>query len=246
LPFFPSFLLNSLISDIWDIRVPLWDKQVGIIEEDKLKTGDIVEVKNAFAKENTFGGIELGLPRFSRIEKIEDDGTIPEKNFQPTNNVNYQRVQIKDLKEGNFEVKGNLVQVFNINPLFQTCPECRSRVEKTKDGYKCSEHGKVEPDNNMIISGIIDDGTSNIRSVFFRDQAKVVTRLEPSVLMNMSQEEAIDLIKENSLGNEFIIKGRVQKNKIFDTDEIVANEVEPLDIEKESKKLIKEIKNLST
>ncbi len=97
----------------------------------------------------------------------------------------------------------------------------------------------------MIISGIVDDGTASIRSVFFRDQAQTLTGLDPSVLLSMSQEEAIDLIKKNALGNEVIMRGRVQKNKIFDTLEIIVNEVEELDIEGESKRLINELKTLS-
>jgi len=225
-----------------EIRLPLWDKQVGMIEENKIKVDDVVEIKNAFAKDNVFGGVELGLPRLSRIEKIEDDESIP---HQVVVSTSLKRVQIKDLKEGNYEIKGNLVQVFNVNPLFQTCPECRTKVEKTEKGYVCSEHGKVKPENNMIISGIVDDGTASIRSVFFRDQAKTVTGLDSSVLLNISQDEAVNLIKENALGNEVIIRGRVQKNKVFDTLEIIVNEVEGLDIEKESKKIISEIKALS-
>lgn len=231
-----------LIDGSGEIRLPLWDKQVGMVEEKKIKVDDLVEIKNAFAKDNVFGGVELGLPRLSRIEKIQDDGTIP---HQVISEPGLKRIELKDLKEGNYEIKGNLVQVFNVNPLFQTCPKCKAKVDKTEDGYLCPEHGKVEPVNNMVISGIVDDGTANIRSVFFRDQARTITGLDPSVLLNISQEEAINLIKENALGNEFIMRGRIQRNKIFDAPEIIVNEVENLDIEKESKKLIDDIKAIS-
>ena len=235
---------NLILTDgTGEIRLPLWDKQVGMIEENKIRVDDVVEIKNAFAKDSVFSGVELGLPRLSRIEKIGDDESIPHQVV--VSETGFKRVQIKDLKEGNYEIRGNLVQVFNINPLFQTCPECRTKVDKTENGFVCSEHGKVEPQNNMIISGIVDDGTASIRSVFFRDQAKTVTGLDPSVLSNMSQKEAINLIKENALGNEFIIRGRIQKNKIFDTLEVVVNKVENLDIEKESNKIINEINALS-
>jgi len=232
---------NLILTDgSGEIRVPLWDKQVDMIEEGKISTGDVIEVKNAFAKENIFGGVELRVSRLARIEKVEDDMSIPDQVV----GLRFKRIQIKDVKEGNFEVKGNVVQVFNVNPVFQTCPECRAKVEKTEKGYKCPEHGDVEPENNMIISGILDDGTASIRSVFFRDQAKLVSKVEPSVLLSMSQEEAISLVRENVLGNEFIVRGRIQKNKVFDALEIIANEVKELDIEEESKRLINEIKSI--
>jgi len=232
---------NLILTDgTGEIRLPLWDKQVSMIDEGIIKEGDVVEVKNALAKENIFGGVELGLPKYARLEKVEDDESMPRQVI----GGRFQRTQIKDLKEGNYEIKGNIVQIFNVNPLFQTCSECKAKVEIKENGYECPEHGKVEPEINMIISGIVDDGSGTIRSVFFRDQAKTLTGLDPSVLSNMPQEEAVNLIKDHALGNEIIMKGRVQKNKIFDTLEIIVNEVEELNIEEESKRLINEIKSI--
>jgi len=233
---------NLILTDgTGEIRLTLWDKQAGMIEEGKITEGDVIEVKNAFAKENIFGGVELGLSRLSRIEKLEDDQSIPRQVI----GTRLKRIPIKDAKEGDFEIKGNIVQIFNVNPVFQTCPQCRAKVEKTKKGYKCPEHGEVEPENNMIISGIVDDGTESIRTVFFRDQAKAITGLEPSILSNMSQDEAMNLIRQNALGNEIIMRGRIQKNKIFETLEMIVNDVKELNIEEESKKLINELKEFS-
>jgi ssDNA-binding replication factor A large subunit len=233
---------NLILTDgTGEIRLTLWDKQASIIEEGKIKEGDVIEVKNVFSKENIFGGVELGLSRLSRIEKIEDDQSIPNRVV----GTRVKRISIKDAKEGDFEIKGSLVQIFNVNPLFQTCPQCRTKVEKTKKGYKCPEHGAIEPENNMIISGIVDDGTDSIRTVFFREQAKAITGLEPSVFLSMSQDEAMNLIRQNVLGNEIIIRGRIQKNKIFDNLEMIVNDVKELNIEDETKRLINEIKIFS-
>jgi replication factor A1 len=232
---------NLLITDgTGEVRVPLWDKQVSMVEDGKINEGDVVEIKNAFARENIFGGIELRLSRLARIEKVEDDGTIPRQ----VSGVRFKRIPIEKAKEGNYEIKASIVQIFNVNPIFQTCPECRVRVEKTKKGYKCPDHGKVKPENNMIISGIVDDGTGSMRAVFFRDQAQAITGLDPSVILSMPQDEAIDLIKENALGNEVIMRGRIQKNKIFDTLEMIVSEVEEVNLEKEGERLIKEIESM--
>jgi len=233
---------NLIITDgTGEVRVPLWDKQVNMVDEGKLNEGNVIHIKNALARDNVFGGIEIRLSKMSRVEKIEYDESIPRQIV----GVRAKRIPIKEAKEGNYEIKGKMVQVFNVNPVFQTCPQCRAKVEKDKKGYKCPEHGTVKPENNMIISGIIDDGTDSIRSVFFREQAKIVTGLEPETLLKISQDEAINLIRENTLGNEIVIRGRIQKNKIFDTLEMIANEVKELDIEEESKRLINEIKAIS-
>ncbi|MDI6825979.1 MAG: OB-fold nucleic acid binding domain-containing protein [Candidatus Aenigmarchaeota archaeon] len=233
---------NLILTDgTGEVRLTLWDKQVGMIEEGKIKEGDVIEVKNAFAKENIFGGVELGLSRLARIEKVEDDESIPRQMV----GLMYKRIPIKDITEGYYEIKGNIVQIFNVNPIFQVCPNCRVKVEKTKKGYECPEHGKVEPENNMIISGVVDDGTDTIRAVFFREQAQAVSGLESSVLLSMSQDEAMNLVRQNTLGNEIVMRGRIQKNKIFDTLEMIVSDVRELDIEEESKRLINEIKALS-
>jgi len=233
---------NLILTDgTGEIRLALWDKQAGIVEEGKISGGDVIEIKNVFSKENIFGGVELGLSRLSRIAKLEDDTSIPHQIV----GVRSKRIPIKDAKEGNFEIKGNIVQIFNVNPVFQTCPQCKTKVEKTKKGYKCSEHGIIEPESNMIISGIVDDGTDSIRTVFFRDQAKALTGLNPSVFLNMSQDESMNLIKQSALGNEIIMWGRIQKNKIFDNLEMIVNDVKELNIEEESKKIINELKDYS-
>lgn len=232
---------NLIITDgTAEVRIPLWDKQVDMINEGLLKQGDVVEVKNGFVKENIFGGLEVRISKLSRIEKIEDDGLIPYE----TSGMLANRIPIKDAKEGFYEIRGNIVHVFNTNPIFQVCPECRSLVEKTKKGYKCEQHGKVKPETNMVISGIIDDGTESLRTVFFRKQAQNFSGVDPSVLMNMEQEEALNVIKESVLGNEVVLTGRIQRNKVFDTLEIVVNDVKELDILEESKKLINEIERL--
>ena len=137
-----------------------------------------------------------------------------------------------------------MVNIFNTNPIFRVCPECKRKLEQTKKGYKCEEHGIVEPDMNMVISGIIDDGTGSLRTVFFREQAQNISNVDPSVLVSMEQDEAVNLIKENVLGNEVVLRGRIQRNKIFDTLELVVNDVKEFDVLEESKRLINEIKKV--
>ncbi len=232
---------NLMITDdTGEIRLPLWDKQVDLIEEGKLHQGDIVEIKNVDVRESSFSGLEIRIPRLSRIEKIGEDKTIPEEPVRTLSN----RIEIKDGKEGFYEIRGNMVNIFNANPIFRVCPECKGKLEQTKKGYKCEEHGIVEPDVNMVVSGIIDDGTGSLRTVFFREQAQNISNVDPSVLVSMGQDEAVNLIKENVLGNEVVLSGRIQRNKIFDTLELVVNDVKELDVIEESKRLINEIKKV--
>ena len=231
---------NLIISDgTAETRIPLWDKQVEMIEE-LIKKGDVIEIKNAVARDNIYGGVELSLLRSSNISKVEDDKTIPEERVGRVT----RRIDIKNLREGYFEIRGNIVDVFSTNPIFYSCPKCRSKVEKTNGGFVCSEHGEIKPELNMVITGIVDDGTGSLRIVFFRDKAEEISNLNPEILEKMSQEEAINMIKENVLGKEMIFQGRVKINELFERPEMIVDNVIELDIMEESKTLINEIKSL--
>ena len=143
---------------------------------------------------------------------------------------------ISELREGeSAEVRAAIVQLFETNFFYEVCPECGKRV---KDG-KCADHGEVEPSKNIVLSGVIDDGTGNIRAVFFRENALN--------LIGMSMEDVLE--KGDSffgdldvLGKEFLISGRVRRNKMFNRLEFVANNVKEVDIENEVDKLINNLK----
>ncbi len=236
-------VFNLIVTDgTGEIRIPLWDKQVDAIRNN-VNVRDVIEIKNATVRQNNFGEIELVLLKDSKLEKIPDDKSIPDKPVVQAQK-NFNRIYLKDAKEGYFEVKGNILDIFNVNPIFMFCPQCKTKVEEVENGYKCQTHGNVKPEKSLIITGILDDGTANIRAVFFRDVAKELTAMDVKNFEGLSQEECIDLIKEKILGNEFVIKGRIQRNKIFNSLEIIANSVEEIDINLESKVLINEIKSL--
>jgi replication factor A1 len=231
---------NIFISDgTGRIRIPLWDKQVKMIEDGTLSTGDIIKLKGVSVKKNTYGGLEIRTSKYSQLDKLEDDESIPEEPVK----IASQRIDIKEVEEGFYEIQGTFVQLFNTSPIFRLCPECRKKVEKKDDDYVCEEHGKVEPKKTMIISGIVDDGTSTIRTVFFRDQAEEFSGLKPEVLDELSDMEGLDLIEESVLGREVVLSGRIRKNKLFENLELVVNDVKDLNVEKEAKKLLTEIEN---
>ena len=229
---------NLVLTDgTGDIRIPIWDNQVDDIIR-MFKVGDVILAKNVVVRQNNFGDAELSILKTSVLEKTDDDETIPTTRTGLKKTLS--RIQLKDAKEGFFEIKGCIVDVFKINPILTICPICRAKVENKI----CQTHGEVEPELTLIVTGIIDDGTSSIRAVFFRDKAKDITDLNPKILQDLSIEEGINLIKEKILGNEYSLKGRIQKNKLFDSLEMIVDQVDVVDIEKESKELIHEIENL--
>jgi len=221
------------------LRVTLWDKQVSLVEDKKIEVGDVVEVKNAMAKETKFG-MELRLNSRSFISHKEgiELPSVEEliKKYRPAAEKG-ERVEIKDLEEGPVVVRGFVVQVFKTDFVYQLCPKCN---KKLVDG-KCNEHGAVEPRNLFVINGVLDDGTGYVRVVFFDRNAMVVTGLKPEDLLGLTQDERYTLVSKNILGKEFIITGVVKKNEVFERLELVAKRVEKVDVKGEIERLLKEV-----
>ncbi len=111
------------------------------------------------------------------------------------------------------------------------CPECRTRL---KDG-KCEKHENVKPDYMVVLSGVIDDGSGNIRAVFFRDNAlKLIGMdLEEALKHRNSFFESIDI-----LGKEFILQGQLRENKMFKRHEFVVNFVKEVELDGEINKIL--------
>jgi replication factor A1 len=217
------------------IRMSLWDQQTEMI--DKLKPGMAVEVFGGYTRENGIGGVEIRLSGRGGV-KILEKSDLPEISKMRTQKT--LRKSIRDLRQGEFtELRASVVQLFETNFFYDVCPECGGRVRE-ENGFKCEDHGKVKPAKAIVLSGVIDDGTGNIRAVFFRDNALN--------LIGMNMEEALErqdsfLDDLDVLGKEFIMAGRVRSNKMFNRLEFVASNVKDIDIESEANKLIN---NLAT
>ena len=72
----------------------------------------------------------------------------------------------------------------------------------------------------------MDDGTENIRTVFFRDSMEKLTNLNKGQILEYKENpEKFEEIKTRLLGNIVKISGRIKKNIFFDRLELVANDV---------------------
>lgn len=211
-----------------EIRVSLWDEQVKVI--DNLNEGETIEILNGYTKGNKVGGCELRIGRGGKIKKIEEEILTTRKTA---------RTYIKNLVLGSYgEVRGAVVQFFETKPFFFVCPVCGKKIIDNK----CDEHGEVKPKPELILSGILDDGTGNIRTVFFREQAEKILGLSAEDLYKKTDEgKDLSILKEKIdeiLGKEFIIGGRVKKNQFFERLELMVNKVESINPEKEAETIL--------
>ncbi len=221
------------------IRIPLWDDQVKLVEDGLVTVGDIVKIGNGFVRENMFGDKEISLGKYGSINHVQEFVALPsvEELSNMLANPMPERTRISDLvSSGIFEIRGSIVQLFKGNYLFNICPVCENKMAD-----KCVEHGGVPPNHAMIVSFVIDDGTSDIRCVLFRETAERFLQISSESLAELNPDQRFEMIKDKVLGREMLFRGRVKKNKIFDNLEMTVNEFEDINALEESKRLINEI-----
>ncbi|MFB6174834.1 MAG: DUF2240 family protein [Candidatus Nanohalobium sp.] len=215
------------------IRVTLWDEQTEIAE--KIDEDDVIEISGAYTVEDNQGNAELRLGDEVQVKMADEDDIGEVKNPNEAQEASISSVS----DEGaTYRIKGMIMNVYTSNPFYSTCPECGTSVRENDDGdFVCDEHGEVEPNKALAISAVVDDGTDSIRTVFFRDQARELLEIDEEE----ETEGDIDAVEEGAekaTGKEVEIEGRTRYNDYFGRIEIIANQYEVLDTEKELEQLL--------
>lgn len=229
-------VVNIILADeSGKIRVSFWDEQVEtLIEKGKVKEGDVIKIENAYVKKDNRDNLELRLGKYGKVKKSDEE--IDVDTISSTGSSG--RLNIVDVSPGErCEIKGILVKVFESKSFFKTCPECGERVEE-----KCEEHDQSQA--NLVVTGVIDDGTENIRCVFFREQAEKLLGLSTEEVWEITNEgETMSKLYEkyeDIIGDSYYLEGRSKRNDYFERTEFIVNSIEKLDPKKEAVKILKE------
>ncbi len=201
------------------IRVTLWHSQTDNIE--KLKQGDVIKIVGGYVRQNN-NRKEIHLNERSKLI-INPEGETVEEYKEPV----AERKEIKGLSEGDVAVLlGTIVQVFDPK-FFTICPECGKKPQQKDNLFICPQHNAIMPEWSYVLNLFLDDGTSNIRVVFFREQVeKLLNKNKQQILIYKDNPEQFAEIKNDLLGSIIKLEGRAVKNKFFDRLEFVANKVE--------------------
>ncbi|PIN77964.1 hypothetical protein COV16_06355 [Candidatus Woesearchaeota archaeon CG10_big_fil_rev_8_21_14_0_10_34_8] len=205
------------------IRITCWHDQTSLMES--LQENDIIEIKDGTVRENR-GALEIHLNEKSKITKNPEGITVGEVKQNIASQVS--RKSINDLKENdiNIELLGTIVQVFDIK-FYERCPQCRKRIKEQESGFQCQQHGVVQPEYGSVMNLYLDDGSNNIRVVFFANQIQQLLKKTDADLQVFRQSpETFEKIKTNLLGEMIKITGKASKNQMFDRLEFVVNTVD--------------------
>ncbi len=201
------------------IRITLWHSQTDCIEN--LKQGDVIKIVGGYVRDNN-GNKEIHLNDRSKLV-INPEGETVGTYQKPA----AERKDIVGLREGdNAVVLGTIVQVFDPK-FFMTCPECGKKPVQKENLFSCSQHGNIMPEWSYVLNLFLDDGTGNIRTVFFRDNVeKVCGKTKQELLTYKDNPEKFNDVKTELLGNIVKLEGRAVQNKFFDRLEFIANKVD--------------------
>ncbi len=207
-----SFIIGD---ETGTIRVVLWGSQADKLTE--MKSGDIIKVQSGYVKDNQ-GRQEVHLGDRGMLTinpEGEKVGEVKRKSFT--------RKGINEIEgdENEIEILATIVQAYNPT-FFEVCPTCFKRV-RDEGGYTCQEHGDVTPAYSYVLNAFLDDGTGNIRGVFFKNQANILTgKNEEEFLEYKDSPEKFEEMKHELLGKMVKIVGRSKKNVMFDRLEFTA------------------------
>lgn len=210
-----SFILSDQTGSI---RIVLWGEQCNHMRS--LNPGALVKISGGYVKENN-NRKEVHLNDKAQITVNPVGIEFPEINPG-------QRKYIKDLSQGDMkvEVLATIVQVFDPK-FFEVCPVCSKRARLKDDKFECVTHGAVNPEYSYVTNCFIDDGTDNIRAVFFREQTQQLAGKDHmSILSFRDNIENFSQIKSEILGKLVKIMGKTQRNEMFDRLEFIVDVID--------------------
>ena len=201
------------------IRVVLWGNQADNIKD--ISNDMIVKVVGGYVKDNN---------RVIEIHMNERSQLILNPSGESIGNVKQYSAERKEINkltenDSNAEILGTIVQVFDPR-FFPIDPETGRKVTENEGKFYFNDKVIENPDHSYVLNVIIDDGTDNMRAVFFREaMEKLLNCNKEKVLGYKENPESFEQVKSDLLGTLVKINGRVKKNLFFDRLEIVANGV---------------------
>ncbi len=230
-----SFLIGD---ETGSIRIVLWDLQhLQYMEQGQLQEGTVVKIKDAMARQNQqFLELHLGTMSQLILNPPGETVTVQERPTYAGPSVQKKKIHMLQENDTHVQLFGTVVQVFEPK-FYDACPQCN---KKTVQG-QCQEHGTVISKPVPLLNFYFDDGTSNIRAVAFRDQALQLASVDENTLLPARENPSLfEPYKQQILGKQLLLTGRVTKNELFQRMEFFVQRIEEPNPEQLAQDLVKE------
>jgi len=204
-------VVNMIVADeSSNIKLVLWDtNHIKMIEDGTVKEGVSVEILSGNMRQGevhmgSFAEFKLSKEKFPEV-KVE----------RPTKKKDIQEFNVGDkINTRAFVVQAFDLRFFNAN------------VQTGKKATEEEISSGVATEKKAILNLVLDDGTENIRAVFFNEMVQKMG------LSEYSDEELMKQQKENLLGKEFVFEGNVRMNSYFNTPELIVDSIDEINVER--------------
>ena len=218
-----------LVDDTGISRIVLWNEKTDHIKE--INQGDVVLVRNAYAKEGLNGETELHISSRGIVQINPKDVKLGDMSAMIGKNSEERKISELKPDDRNVSINGKIEDVDESQSVFEICSECGSRVENVAGEWICDVCGDVTPAYGMVVSISISDGKDRIRAVFYRDLAEALSGLNVTDSLNMIGQSGDELapirqIRDDLLGRKITVTGNVRYNEYQDKLELIASSVE--------------------
>ena len=204
-------VVNMIVADeSSNIKLVLWDtNHIKMIEDGTVKEGVSVEILSGNMRQGevhmgSFAEFKLSKEKFPEV-KVE----------RPTKKKDIQEFNVGDkINTRAFVVQAFDLRFFNAN------------VQTGKKATEEEISSGVATEKKAILNLVLDDGTENIRAVFFNEMVQKMG------LSEYSDEELMKQQKENLLGKEFVFGGNVRMNSYFNTPELIVDSIDEINVDR--------------
>jgi replication factor A1 len=212
-------ILSGVLGDE-TARLPFtdWDPHAEVGEDESVRIEDV------YVRE--FRGVpSVNVTEFSTVEPVGD--------VDVSDSASRMTVAEAVAAGGVFDVElvGNVIEVRDGSGLVQRCPECGRVVQNDQ----CRSHGAVDPEDDMRVKAILDDGTDSVTAVLGRDLTEAVYggTLEEALdhaRDAMDREVVTEEIAAELVGREYRVRGALSVDEYganLDADEFEASDDDP-------------------
>lgn len=203
------------------IRLTCWGNMAD--QAIKAAPGDVIKIIGGYARDNQ-GRLEVHLNERANVVLNPSGISVSVPDALPR--AKAQRKFLNEIQgtEESVEVLGTIVQVFEPR-FFEVCPACQKRLKGADGSFMCPEHGKQQPVYSAVLNVVLDDGSDNMRTVFFRRQAEKLLQNKNLDDIRLKPEQ-FNQLKIDLLGQIIKVEGKPKNNEMFGRKELVVNVVD--------------------
>ncbi len=214
-------ILSGVVGDETG-RLPFtdWDPH------DDVEAGASVRLEDVYVRE--FRGVpSVNVTEFSTVEPVADVA-VDDAAARMTVREAVASGGVFDV-----EVVGNVIEVRDGSGLIQRCPDCGRVVQNDQ----CRSHGAVDPEDDLRVKAILDDGTDTVTVILGRELTEEIYggTLEEALedaRDAMDRGVVADAIADDIVGGEFRVRGMLSVDEYganLDADSFATSDDDPAD-----------------